>query len=162
MSKRTDVDALAELSDDEIDDRVRAAAERVEMRTNRAHIENRDLTPRETQLTTDDRAELEALRDAVAVKEYTSRTQQALNRAMETTPRPEQRAALADFITEVAAGRPVRVAVECRAVTTAVAGARGGVAVNGIGQPEWLYTAASIPFSPAADIRHLRPVVLRS
>ena len=48
MSKRTDIDALAQLPEDERIERTRGAVERIELRSNRARAENRDLTRRFT------------------------------------------------------------------------------------------------------------------
>jgi hypothetical protein len=62
MSKRTDIDLLIELPADDFDERIRSAAERMEMRTNRALVENRDLTQREVGLCEADKAELVACR----------------------------------------------------------------------------------------------------
>ncbi|MDY6871003.1 MAG: hypothetical protein SV966_10925 [Actinomycetota bacterium] len=149
---KPDIDELAQLPTEDREHRIQAAAERIETRLERARDHGRDLTEREAKLSEDDRAELEALKAATTIAEHAERTKQALAHAIDTTPRPEQRAALADFITEVAAGRPVRMAIESRSITSAVAGARGGVAVTGIGRPEWLHTAAAIPFSPANEL----------
>ena len=73
MSSRTDVDRLSELPGEEFTERVRAAVERMELRSNRALAENRDLTEREKQLSSDDHDELEALRKAEAVREHRER-----------------------------------------------------------------------------------------
>lgn len=87
MASRTDVDALAQLPDDERTERVRAAVERIEMRANRCRVENRDLTAREASLCTDDRDELEALQKAVAIAEHAERTRTAIAEAIETRSR---------------------------------------------------------------------------
>ena len=87
MSKRTDVDALALLPDDERTERLRAAVERIEMRANRCRVENRDLTAREASLCTDDRDELEALLKAVEIAEHADRMRKAIGDAIETRSR---------------------------------------------------------------------------
>ena len=69
---RTDVDRLAQLPEGEFTERVRAAFERMELRSNRALAEHRDLTEREKQLSSDDHDELEALRKAEAVESTAS------------------------------------------------------------------------------------------
>ena len=61
---RTNVDELAELSYDELDQRVTTVAGRVESRAARCQAEERDLTGREADLTRDDMHELGAFRDA--------------------------------------------------------------------------------------------------
>ena len=43
----------------------------------------------------------------------------------------------------------MRIPVEHRSITSANPGARGAVAVETIGRPDWLYTACSIPFTRA-------------
>ena len=73
MSSRTDVDQLAQLPEGEFTEGVRAAFERMELRSNRALAEHRDLTEREKQLSSDDHDELEALRKAEAVREHRER-----------------------------------------------------------------------------------------
>jgi hypothetical protein len=55
MSKRTDIELLIDLPQTEYEQRMRAAAERVELRMNRAITEGRDLTSRENELTRSDR-----------------------------------------------------------------------------------------------------------
>ncbi|TPG31663.1 hypothetical protein [Mycolicibacterium hodleri] len=152
MSARTDVDALAELSADERNERIRAAAERVENRTNRALVENRDLSTRENELSNADRAELEALRSAEAVAEHSERMRGAITSAMETRSRPGDADALNTFALSLTRGVPCRVQVETRSVTTANAGARHAVAAGPLGRPEWLYRSARIPFSPADSL----------
>lgn len=98
-----------------------------------------------------------ALRDAI---EYPSGDQQEAERverqsrertrlAGEATagmPNPVETLALSDFAMAVVEGRPVRIPVEHRSITSANAGAGGAVAVEAIGRPEWLYRACSIPF----------------
>jgi hypothetical protein len=98
MASRTDVDALAQLPDDERTERVRAAVERIEMRANRCRVENRDLTAREASLCTreaslctDDRDELEALQKAVAIAEHAERTRTAIAEAIEGRSRSRDR-----------------------------------------------------------------------
>lgn len=104
-----------------------------------------------------------ALRDAI---EYQSREQQEAERvdrqsreraglvgeAIAAMPNPVETRALSDFAIAVVEGRPVRVPVEHRSITSANAGARGAVAVEAIGRPEWLYTACSIPFARANEL----------
>ena len=148
MSQRTDVDALAQLPEPEFAERVRAAFERMELRSNRALCENRDLTEREKQLSSDDHRELEALRKAEAVREHRERVTQAIQEAIDSTPQPETRAAFGEFVEALTRGIPHRVRIETRSVTTAVAGARGAVAVEAIGRPQWLWQAAGIPYFP--------------
>ena len=75
-------------------ERVRAAAERIELRANRCLAENRDLTERERQLCTADRDELHALHNAEAIREHAERTRKAIGEAIENTPRPETRGRL--------------------------------------------------------------------
>jgi hypothetical protein len=88
MSQRTDVDALAQLPNDEFEERIRAAAERMELRSNRALYENRDMTERENQLSSDDRDELEALRKAEALRNTPSGTNDS-PAGHDNTPRPK-------------------------------------------------------------------------
>ena len=141
MASRTDVDALAQLPDDERTERVRAAVERIEMRANRCRVENRDLTAREASLCTDDRDELEALQKAVAIAEHRERVMQAISEVTEQHSAPfrptllvsdrhleEHAAALRD-------GRPFgAVEVETRARVTA-AGDLGSAGAWDPGQP---------------------------
>ncbi|WP_326548707.1 hypothetical protein QGN32_11635 [Mycolicibacterium sp. ND9-15] len=153
MSTRTDVDALVELPRAEREARLRAAAERVETRANRCVAEGRDLTPREDQLIRDDRAELEALMAANAIAEHSERMRSAVATAVETRgSRPEDHAALGDFVEALSHGVPYRALIETRSVTTAVAGARANVAVEAIGRPRWIWDEASIPFFPADSL----------
>ena len=98
-----------------------------------------------------------ALRDAI---EYPSGDQQEAERverqsrertrlageAIAGMPNPVETLALSDFAMAVVEGRPVRIPVEHRSITSANAGAGGAVAVEAIGRPEWLYRACSIPF----------------
>ena len=94
MSQRTDVDALAQLADDERAERIRAAFERIEMRANRCRVENRDLTAREASLCTDDRDEHEALQKAVTIAEHRERVMQAISEVTEQRSAPLQRTLL--------------------------------------------------------------------
>ena len=149
MSKRTDIDALAQLPVDERIERTRGAVERIELRSNRARAENRDLTQREYQLSSADRDELEALQKADAIAEHAARNLAAIAEAIDSTPRPEMRGRLNEFAEALTRGVPYRVQVECRSITSANAGARGAVAVEAIGRTQWLYTLASIPFTMA-------------
>ena len=142
----------AELSTDEFTERIRAAVERMELRSNRALCENRDLTEREKKLSSDDRDELEALRKAEAVREHRERVIAAIGEATDRDPRPETRAAFGEFVEALTRGIPHRVRIECRSVTSANAGARGAVAVEAIGRPQWLWQAAGIPFFPATGL----------
>ena len=150
MSTRTDVDALAQLPDDERTERLRAAVERIEMRANRAVCENRDLTQRENDLCRDDRDE-----KAIAIAEHAERMRTAIAEAIDSTPRPETRGRSDEALTR---GMPYRVQVECRSITSANAGARGAVAVEAIGRPQWLYQAASIPFTVADSLTVMGPL----
>ena len=159
MSQRTDVDALAQLPGDEFEERIRAAAERIELRANRCLAENRDLTERERQLCTADRDELHALHKAEAIREHAERTRKAIGEAIENTPRPETRGCLAEFAEALSRGVPYRVQVECRSITSANAGARGAVAVEQLGRPQWLYQAAAKCFRSRTS--GLRPCSLR-
>ncbi|HWS93022.1 MAG TPA: hypothetical protein VN306_11175, partial [Mycobacterium sp.] len=95
-----------------------------------------------------------ALRGAI---EYPSREQQEAERverqsrgrhrlegeAIAAMPNPVETRALSDFAIAVVEGRPARIPVEHRSITSANADARGAVAVEAIGRPEWLYTACS-------------------
>ncbi|WP_326547044.1 hypothetical protein QGN32_02185 [Mycolicibacterium sp. ND9-15] len=153
MSTRTDVDALVELPRAEREARLRAAAERVETRANRCVAEGRDLTPREDQLIRDDRAELEALMAANAIAEHSERMRSAVATAVETRgSRPEDHGQLIEFAQALTRGVPARVQIECRSITSANAGARGAVAVEQLGRPQWLWQAAGIPFTPADSL----------
>ncbi|MCW2649769.1 MAG: hypothetical protein JWR32_745 [Mycobacterium sp.] len=110
MSKKTDVDALAELPVAEIDERI-AHCERVETRAQRAMSEPRDLTERENDLCADDKLELGALRDALQLRrrnaEHRERIGQAIGHATETRSRPTEARAQLDHFTEMlAAGQP--------------------------------------------------------
>jgi hypothetical protein len=67
-NKRTNLDELVLLPDAEIEERMRAAAGRVESRVQRCYSENRDLTPRESELSQQDRDELAALKDATEIR----------------------------------------------------------------------------------------------
>ena len=102
----------------------------MELRSNRALAEHRDLTEREKQLSSDDHDELEALRKAEAVREHRERLMQAIGEAVDAAPRPETRAAFGEFVAALTRGVPHRVQIETRSVTTAVAGARAAVAVE--------------------------------
>src|SRR5215212_6796781 len=112
MSQRTDVDALAQLADDERAERIRAAFERIEMRANRCRVENRDLTAREASLCTDDRDEHEALQKAVTIAEHRERVMQAISEVTEQRSAPLQRTLLVsqrhleEHAAALRAGRP--------------------------------------------------------
>src|SRR4051794_15180150 len=129
MSKRTDVDQLVQLPDDEREERIQAAYQRIETRAKRADSEDHALSEREASLCADDKAELEALLQAVTIAEFAERTRQAVAAATDSMPRPETRAAFSEFVEALTRGVPHRVQ-ETRCVTTAVAGARGAVAVE--------------------------------
>lgn len=135
------IDHLFSLSARELDDRLTAAVQRIETRS-----EGRDLSQAEIDAAS---LELANLRVAIDHRARSDERLAAIDQAVATTPRPESRAAMAHFAEELAAGRPARVSVECRSVTSANAGARGGVAVEQLGRPEWLYTACRIPFTVA-------------
>jgi hypothetical protein len=123
--------------------------------------ENRDLTEREKQLSSDDLAELEALRKAEAVREHRERVTQAFQQAVDTTPRPETRAAFGEFVEALTRGIPHRVRIETRSVTTAVAGARGArwqsrrsVGRNGCGRPpEFRFSPRGLAHRQRAEVR---------
>lgn len=68
MGSKTDLDALVLLSDDELNERIRGAATRVQTRIQRCETENRSLTERERALSEDDRSELVALKDATEIR----------------------------------------------------------------------------------------------
>ena len=160
MSQRTDVDALAQLPGDEFEERIRAAAERIELRANRCLAENRDLTERERQLCTADRDELHALQKAEAIREYAERTRKAIGEAIDA--HVAQRSApfrptllvsqrnLEEHAAALRDGRPFgAVEVETRARVTA-AGDLGSAGAWDPGQPNeprHLITFAGIPVS---------------
>jgi hypothetical protein len=158
MSQRTDVDELARLPKPEIEHRMRAALERAETRMQRATSEGRDLTTREASLCSDDRDELAALQKAVAIADDAQRRREQIQEAIDSTPRPETRGRLDEFAEALTRGMPYRVQVECRSITSANAGARGAVAVEAIGRPQWLYMLASIPFTPANELTVTGPL----
>lgn len=148
MSKqRTDVDELVKLSTDELEERGRAAAERVELRIHRANAEHRDLTKREHELSLADREELEALTKAGVIIEHRDRLNGEIQHLIDHRTPPETRAAMGAFVTNLTRGVPQRLQVECRSVTTTNSGSRHAVAGAGLGRPEWLYDACRIPFS---------------
>ena len=161
MSK-TNIDELAELPLEEIEERIALAAGRVEQRIARAQTETRDLTEREADLCSDDKVELSALKDALQLRrriaEQTERMSQAISQAIETRGRPEDREALNEFAEALRRGVPARVRVECRSITSANAGARGAVALEAIGRPQWLYSLASIPFTAANELTVTGPL----
>ena len=68
MPKKTDIDTLAELPLEEIEERIQPAAGRVEQRIQRCQAEERDLSERESDLCSDDRLELSALKDALQLR----------------------------------------------------------------------------------------------
>ena len=68
MPKKTDIDTLAELPLEEIEERIQPAAGRVEQRIQRCQAEERDLPERESDLCSDDRLELSALKDALQLR----------------------------------------------------------------------------------------------
>lgn len=149
---RNDLEYLIDLPASEIKHRVATALDRVESRAARAGAENRDLTEREAGLSRDDAAELTVLRQAAACHEQMEARSAAIGQAIRTTPRPETAAALAEFTEALGRGVPHRATVECRSVTTTLAGARGATAAGGIGAPQWLWEAAGIPFFPADSL----------
>ena len=156
MSSRTDVDRLSELSDEEFTERIRAAVERMELRSNRALAEHRDLTERGKQLSADDRDELEALRKAEAVREHRERVMQAISEVTEQRSAPFRPTLLVSdrHLEEHAAalreGRPYgAVEVETRARVT-VAGDLGSAGAWDPGapnEPRHLIPFAGIPVS---------------
>ena len=85
-------------------------------------------------------------------REHRERVIAAIGEATDRTPRPETRAAFGEFVEALTRGVPHRVQIETRSVTTAVAGARGAVAVEAIGRPQWLWQDAGIPFFPADSL----------
>ena len=163
---RTNVDALAELPEVEINSRLAACIERVESRAARASSEGRDLTDRESDLSESDRQEMSAIRDAVELRSrnaamYESRgrqVQDALDaHSVETRaasiPSPtllvsernlhEHAAALRD-------GRPYgAVEVETRARVTVAGdlGSAGGWDPGRPNEPRHLIAFAGIPVS---------------
>uniref|UniRef100_A0A5Q5BP82 Phage major capsid protein n=1 Tax=Mycobacterium sp. (strain MCS) TaxID=164756 RepID=A0A5Q5BP82_MYCSS len=157
---KLDLDAAVLLSDDELHTRSAAATERCETRIDRAQTENRDMTERERDLTAADRDELVVIRDALEIRsarraegEAIEQRRRDIGRAIESMPRPESRAAIGAFVEGLSHGVPVRVNVECRSITSATAGARTEVANNSGGRPEWLWTAAGIPFNRATSLK---------
>jgi hypothetical protein len=160
MSAVTNVETLAQLSYDELDSRISSAASRMTTRLQRAQDGERDLTPREADLCADDRAELAALKDALESKRRDSEAAERLQlatrasqvqHAIDHTPNPDrvETRALAEFADAIAEGRPIRLAVDHRAITSANAGARGAVALEALGRPNWLYNDAGVPFAVA-------------
>lgn len=159
MSAKTDIDKLTKLPDDEIQTRMSLAAERVETRIERAQAMSRDLTEREAELCRADRAELEALRSAVAIKDHEQRTLKAIDTAL-TEHRVGMSAPLApsllvsqQHLEQHAAalrdGRPFG-AVEMRARVTAAAdlGSAGAWHAGMPNEPRHLIKFAGIPVSP--------------
>jgi hypothetical protein len=92
----------------------------------------------------------EAIREHNA--EHSARLTQAIDEAISRTPRPETRAAIGEFIEALTRGIPHRVRIETRSVTTAVAGARGSVAGESLGRPQWLWQDAGMPFYRADSL----------
>ncbi|WP_185292569.1 hypothetical protein [Mycolicibacterium litorale] len=152
-------DAAVLLPDTELESRSAACAERLNTRIERARDEGRDLTPREHDLCQADKDELVVIRDATEIRaarraegEAIEARRREIGAQIESLPRPESRAAIGAFVEGLSHGVPVRVQVETRAVTTAVAGARGAVATESVGRPQWLWQAAGIPFYQADSL----------
>jgi hypothetical protein len=152
ISQDRDPDYLTSLSPSEVEHRIARVADRVEARASRASAENRDLNPAEQRATSDDITEAAALRVAADRQQQIETRGRAIDQALANNPRPETRAAMSEFTEALARGIPHRATLECRSVTTTLAGARGAVAAGGIGQPQWLWDAAGIPFFDADSL----------
>jgi hypothetical protein len=167
---------LAELSDDELDERLRTVTDRVTGRFDRVRDTGRDLTQRELDLTHDDHDELESLRTACELRSAArERIERAdtdrvrtdaeravatarFTRAVESTPRPVESRGVAEYIAAMTEGRPVRVSVECRSITSVNAGVSAATAVEQVGQPSFIWSDAAIPFSVAKTLQVSGPL----
>lgn len=157
-SQDRDPDYLTNLAPREVEHRIGRVVENIEARANRANAENRDLSPAEQRATSDDTAELAALRVAVDRHQQIETRSRAIGQAvdgyqrgLEARSRPtllvsdqhlrEHAAALAD-------GRPYG-AVEGRSRVTAAAdlGSAGGWATVAPAEPRHLISFAGIPVS---------------
>ncbi|OBI78208.1 hypothetical protein [Mycobacterium sp. E740] len=155
---KTDIDALAELPLDQLEERVAFARARVEDRVQRCEAENRDMTSREADLTADDRHELGALRDAMALRsrnaEQSEKVARAVAEAVETRSAPWQptllvsEANLHAHAEALREGRPFG-AVETRARVTAASdlGSAGAWATAAPNEPRHLIAFSGIPVS---------------
>lgn len=79
MSRKTEPEYLAELPDVELERRTSAAVERVENRAARARVEARDFTPRESDLSEQDRDELAALNGAIEARSRNNEQRETRN-----------------------------------------------------------------------------------
>ena len=158
MSKKTDVDTLAELPLTELEERIAMARERVETRVARATSQERDLTDREDDLTADDRLELSALKDALQLRrrnaEHVEKITSAIDSAVEMRSAPWQPTLLVsqrnleEHAEALHAGRPYG-AVELRARMTTVAdlGSAGAWNPGSPNEPRHLIAFSGIPVS---------------
>lgn len=158
MSKRTELEYLVDLPASEIEHRTAAAVDRIETRSQRALVENRDLTQRESDLTKADTEELTALRQAAACHERIEARSNAIEeatrdhrRAVETRSQPtllvsEQH--LHEHAAALSEGRPFG-AVETRARVTAAGdlGSAGAWHPGAPNEPRHLIAFAGIPVS---------------
>lgn len=140
-----DLETVLALPARELDQRLHRVTTFIETRSR----EGRDLTQSEVD---DLSLELATLRVAADQRARNDERLAAIGGAIASTPRPESRAAMAGFTEALASGIPHRATLECRSVTTTLAGARGAVAAGGIGQPQWLWDAAGIPFFDADSL----------
>ncbi|WP_094287661.1 hypothetical protein [Mycobacterium lehmannii] len=153
---RFDINQLAELEPAELDARLAECRSRINTRFTLAHDQCRDLSPDEAGQTAIDRDELTALAAAKALRAGNDERSEVIGRALAEARsagwRGDDGGPLAEFAAGLAAGVPTRAAVECRSVTSATAGARGAVAAEALGQADWLWQVASIPFTPADSL----------
>ena len=177
MSKKTDIDELVLLSDDEINDRVQACAARIETRVNRAQDANRDLTARESDLSYADRSELVALRDAVEIrsvrKEESDRIErqardraQLVGQAVETATRDNfsplaVSAANLELLEQARRDYRSLSVIEARsALTTVAMGTAVEYSVGGLVAPQNLWRASGIPtVEPPAGYKATVPTI---
>lgn len=151
-------DELATRPLPELETRVRTCKQRVDEILTRALAEGRDLSEREAGLVFDDRAQLAELKIAVELAERSRDRAAQIGNAIASTSNPVETRALAEFVEMIAAGRPGRVQVEQRSISSANAGARGAIALESVGRPQWLYQAASIPFALADSLTVTGPL----
>ena len=160
MSKKTDVDELSQLPLEELDTRMKLCGARIETRAQRCEAENRDLSDRELDLCNDDKLELSALNDALALRrrnaESRERLGMMLDQAVEARSAPwtpsllvSQRH-LEEHAEALHAGRPYgAVELETRSRMTAASDLGSAAAWNpgSPNEPRHLINFAGIPVS---------------
>lgn len=163
-TERTDVDALSELPEAELDRRLSATLERVESRSRRAQADERDLSERESALTAEDISEMSAIRDAIELRsrneEHRERAVSAISAAVETRSQPwrptlrvsdEHLAQHAEALRgERPHGTTVEIETRARLTTAGDLGSAGAWAAGQPNEPRHLISFAAIPVSELA------------